>query len=187
MISETASFPLLRLVRPAWAETLRSTRPDSSSPTSLEALGELDFVVARRFDATRGQLFAALTEPRNLRRWLGVSGRWRLETCELDLCVGGTYRLLWLGPLGQQIGALGHCHDVLRPRAACFTLQLLAPWGAHEGELSFGLSDSRGGTALVVTASFQTRAQRDAALLSPLSSVLAHSLARLAPVVDDEL
>jgi uncharacterized protein YndB with AHSA1/START domain len=187
MIRETRTLPPLRRVQPAWAETLRSTRPETSGPTTLEPLGELEFVVARRYEATRGQLFAALTEPARLRRWLGVGRRWRQAECELDLRVGGTWRMLWHGPLGQQIGAHGLCRDVLRPHTASFTLDLLAPWGTSDGLLTLDLAESRGGTALLLTARFRSRAQRDAALLSPLAGVLAHSLGRLAPVVADEL
>lgn len=187
MIRETSSITRLRRVEPAWAETLRSSRPDTSGPTSLEPLGELEFVVARRYEASRGQVFAALTEPARLRRWLGVGQRWRLEDCELDLCVGGAFRMLWQGPLGQQIGAQGLCRDVLRPHTATLTMHLHAPWGAPEGLLTVDLAESRGGTALLVTARFRTRAQRDGALRSPLAGVLAHSLGRLAPVLSDEL
>ena len=185
MIQESTA-PSLRFVEPAWVETLRSTRPDTSGPTRLEPAGELEFLVARRYEATRGQLFATLTEPARLGRWLGVGLRWRMETCELDLCVGGTWRMLWSGPMGQQIGAHGLCRDVLRPLSATFTLHLDAPWGQHEGTLAWDLSDSRGGTALVVTVGFATRARRDAAILSPLAGVLAHSLGRLGPVVAGE-
>jgi uncharacterized protein YndB with AHSA1/START domain len=187
MIREFNAPTRLRAVEPGWVETLRSSRPDTTGPTRLEPSGELEFVVARRYEATRGQLFAALTETARLRRWLGVGQRWRLETCELDLRVGGAWRMLWSGPLGQQIGARGLCRDVLRPQSATFTMHVVAPWGEHEGLLSADLSDSRGGTALVVTAGFATRARRDGALLSPLSGALAHSLGRLAPVVADEL
>lgn len=186
MIRETTPAPRLRRVEPAWAETLRSTRPQTSGPTTLEPLGELEFLVARRYEVSRGQLFAALTEPARLRRWLGVGQRWRLESCELELSVGGTWRMLWQGPLGQQIGAHGLCRDVLRPRTASFTMHLHAPWGSPDGDLTLDLSESRGGTALVVTARLETRVQRDAALLSPLAGVLAHSLGRLAPVVAGE-
>ena len=187
MIRETRSFHPLRRVEPAWAETLRSTRPETSGPTTLEPLGELEFVVARRYEATRGQLFATLTEPARLRRWLGVGQRWRLESCELDLRVGGGWRMLWQGPMGQQIGAQGLCRDVLRPHTASFTLHVHAPWGAPEGLVTLDLAESRGGTALLVTARFRSRARRDAALLSPLAGVLAHSLGRLATVVAGEV
>ncbi len=187
MIRESTSLPRLRRVDPAWAETLRSSRPDTSGPTTLEPLGELEFVLARRYDATRGQLFATLTEPARLRRWLGVGQRWRLEDCALDLRVGGAWSMLWQGPLGQQLGARGLCRDVLRPQTAAFTLHLHAPWGALDALATIDLSESRGGTALLLTVRFRTRAQRDAALRSPLAGVLAHSLGRLASVVADEL
>lgn len=187
MIRESNAPSFLRAVEPAWIETLRSTRPDTTGPTRLEPAGELEFVVARRYEATRGQLFATLTEPARLRRWLGVGQRWRMLECEFDLCVGGAWRMLWRGPMGQEIGAHGLCRDVLRPQSATFTAHVHAPWGEHQGLISLDVSDSRGGTALVLTASFATRARRDAALLSPLSGVLAHSLGRLAPVVAEEL
>ena len=58
MIRESTAPSLLHPVEPAWVETLRSTRPDTSGPTRLEPAGELEFVVARRYEATRGQLFA---------------------------------------------------------------------------------------------------------------------------------
>jgi uncharacterized protein YndB with AHSA1/START domain len=175
-----------RRVDPAWAETLRSTRPDTSGPTTIEPLGELEFVLARRYESARGQLFAALTEPASLRRWLGVGRRWRMVECELDLRVGGAWRSLWHGPLGQELGAHGLVRDVRRPSTAALTLHLHAPWGELEGLATLDLSESRGGTALLVTVRSRTRALRDAALRGPLPGVLAHSLARLANVAAAE-
>lgn len=187
MILHTSSLSRSRRVDPAWAETLRSIRPDTSGPTTLEPLGELEFLLARRYDVTRGQLFAALTEPARLRRWLGAGRRWRLESGEVDLCVGGTWNLVWQGPMGQEIGVHGLVRDVRRPCTASFTLQLYAPWGELDGLATVDLSESRGGTALLVTLRFRTRAQRDLALRSPLAGVLAHSLGRLTNVAADEL
>jgi uncharacterized protein YndB with AHSA1/START domain len=186
MILRSLPAPSARRVDPAWAETLRSFRPDTSGPTTLEPLGELEFVLARRYDAARGQLFAALSEPARLRRWLGVGRRWRLVEGELDLRVGGAWSLIWRGPLGQEIGARGLVRDLRRPSTATFTLHLHAPWGEFEGLATVDVSESRGGSALLVTLRLRSRAERDQALRSPLAGVLAHSLGRLGAVVSDE-
>jgi uncharacterized protein YndB with AHSA1/START domain len=47
----------------------------------------------RTFDAPREEVFAAWTSPEVLRRWWAAAPGWECTTAEVDLRVGGRYRL----------------------------------------------------------------------------------------------
>jgi Activator of Hsp90 ATPase homolog 1-like protein len=60
-------------------------------------------------------VFAALTRPELLGRWLGARG-WQVVDCEIDLRVGGTWRVLSRGPGGAQMAHGGVYREVAAPR-----------------------------------------------------------------------
>ena len=66
--------------------TLRVTTP-----------GDREIVLTRTFDAPRGRVFEALTDPALLPRWLAGPPGWSMVVCENDLKVGGRFRHVWRG------------------------------------------------------------------------------------------
>ena len=73
--------------------------------------------MTRVFDAPKRMVFAALTRPELIQRWLGVFGGWSMDVCEVDLKVGGTYRYVWRGPDGAEMGLCGVFRENRRARA----------------------------------------------------------------------
>jgi uncharacterized protein YndB with AHSA1/START domain len=66
------------------------------NPTTVERTSERELVVTRTFNAPARIVFEAWTKPELFRRWwvpksMGMS----LLACEMDVRVGGTYRLLF--------------------------------------------------------------------------------------------
>ena len=64
------------------------------NPTTVERTSEREVVVTRTFDGPARIVFEAWTKPELFRRWwvprsMGMS----LRSCEMDVRVGGTYRL----------------------------------------------------------------------------------------------
>ena len=65
-----------------------------TNPTTVERKSERELVVTRTFNAPARLVFEAWTKPELFRRWwvpksMGMS----LRSCEMDVRVGGTYRL----------------------------------------------------------------------------------------------
>ena len=64
------------------------------NPTTVERISDTEFTVTRTFNAPARLVFAAWTKPELLKRWwvpksMGMS----LISCEMDVRVGGGYRL----------------------------------------------------------------------------------------------
>ena len=74
-----------------------------------------EIAMTRIFDAPRSMVFDAWTKPELLTRWLGVRGGWTFAICQVDLRVGGSYRFVWRGPDGTEMGMVGVYREVVRP------------------------------------------------------------------------
>jgi uncharacterized protein YndB with AHSA1/START domain len=71
-------------------------RPATKNPTTAEREGDRALVVRRTFDAPRHSVFEAWTQPALFSRWwVPRSCGLTLSSCELDVRVGGTYRLVF--------------------------------------------------------------------------------------------
>src|SRR6266436_3804077 len=74
-----------------------------------------EIAMTRVFNAPRRLVFDAWTKPELLKRWLGVRGGWTFAVCEVDLKVGGTYRFVWRGPDGTEMGMGGGYREIAKP------------------------------------------------------------------------
>src|SRR5688500_5564859 len=81
--------------------------------TQIAARGDTEIVITREFDARRTLVYEAYTKPELLKRWLGVRNGWTLETCELDLVVGGRYRYVWRSAKGKLMGMGGIYKEIV--------------------------------------------------------------------------
>ena len=87
-----------------------------------------EIAVIRVFDAPRHLVFEALTTPELLKRWLGVHNNWWLDTCEIDLKVGGTFRYVWKNSSGAVMGMRGVFREIVRPERIVNTEKFDDPW-----------------------------------------------------------
>src|SRR5690349_9138479 len=74
--------------------TRRESEPTRKNRTTVERTSERELVVTRTFNAPARLVFEAWTKPELFRRWwvpksMGMS----LRSCEMDVRVGGKYRL----------------------------------------------------------------------------------------------
>ncbi len=68
--------------------------PVKANPTTVERTSERELVVTRTFDGPARLVFEAWTKPELFRQWwLPRSMGMSLRSCEMDVRVGGTYRL----------------------------------------------------------------------------------------------
>jgi len=78
--------------------------------------------VSRRIRATPERLFRLWTDPAQLRHWWRMDGPgWAFAGAEIDLRVGGAYRLSMTGPDGQEHVAVGVYRELAPPVRLAFT------------------------------------------------------------------
>jgi uncharacterized protein YndB with AHSA1/START domain len=73
-----------------------------------------EIVLTRTFAAPRRLVFEAMTKPELLKHWFTPSG-WRLVLCEVDLRVGGAWRVVLCSPEGIDMDARGIYRDIVSP------------------------------------------------------------------------
>lgn len=72
-------------------------------PTTAERTSERELVVTRTFNAPAHIVFEAWTRPELFKRWwVPASFGLSLLSCEMDVRVGGTYRLVFSHPAAEQ-------------------------------------------------------------------------------------
>ena len=79
-----------------------------------------DLVVTRVFDAPRGLVFRAWTEPERVRRWWGPEG-FTMPYCDIDLRPGGIFHRCMRSPGGQEFWVTGVFREIVAPERLVFT------------------------------------------------------------------
>lgn len=90
-----------------------ASAPTESPPPVMT--GELSLRIERFFEATPEEVFDAWTDPEVLRRWWAVDPAGRTPVAEVDLRVGGRYRLSMEHPDGTRHTVAGEYREILRP------------------------------------------------------------------------
>jgi uncharacterized protein YndB with AHSA1/START domain len=160
------------------------------SPGTLQVTtpSEREIVMTRVFNAPRDLVFDAYTQPELVKRWLGVFGGWTLEVCEIDLKVGGTYRYLWRGPDGIEMGMRGVYREIVRPERIVCTESFDEKW--YEGGDALDttvLVEKDGRTTLSTTVRYASQEVRDAVLRSPMKDGVARGYDNLAELLASAL
>ncbi len=105
-------------------QTRREGEQDTmTSETSLR--------VERSFDASPEEVFDAWTNPEVLRRWWAAHPQGTTPVAEVDLRVGGRYRLRMEAPDGTRHTVGGEYREVERPGKLVYTWQ----WELDSGEV----------------------------------------------------
>jgi uncharacterized protein YndB with AHSA1/START domain len=85
-----------------------------SAQTFVEHPSDCEIVISRSFDAPRTLVFKAWTDPRHVNAWWGPHGFDNTE-CEIDLRVGGIFRLQMRGPDGKLYPCQGTYQEIVEP------------------------------------------------------------------------
>jgi uncharacterized protein YndB with AHSA1/START domain len=142
-----------------------------------------EIVLTRVFDAPRHLVFDAFTKPDLIRRWLLGPPGWSMPVCEIDLDVGGTYRYLWRGADGTEMGVSGVYREVAPPERIVATEVFDQAWYPGEALVTTVLSERNGRTTMTITLLYESRAARDTALRSDMEKGVAASYDRLADLL----
>ena len=117
--------------------------------------------VRRTFAAPREKVFRAWTDPQTLKQWFGPPGS-KTTVAEVDLRVGGKFRLTVQKPTGEVVTAFGTFREI-RPSE-----RLVYSWNWDYNDIgdttvTLEFLDAGGETDLVLTHErFQNVEQRDA-------------------------
>jgi uncharacterized protein YndB with AHSA1/START domain len=143
--------------------------------------------MTRDFDAPRSLVYDALTQAELLKRWLGVFGGWSLAVCEIDLKVGGSFRYVWRGPDGSQMGMRGVYREIVPSERIVSTETFDEPWYPGEAVATAVLVERGGKTTLTTTVLYASREARDGVLKSPMEHGLAAGYDKLAELLASTL
>lgn len=129
-----------------------TTERDGASGSAAEPAGvamtsDTSLRIERSFDATPEEVFAAWTDPEVLRRWWAVHPDGSTPVAEVDLRVGGRYRLMMEQPDGTRHTVGGEYREVRPPHRLVYSWR----WELDSGEQ---------GRESVVTVSFQADGER---------------------------
>ena len=80
----------------------------------------LKVVIKRVFDAPRRLVFEAMTKPELVSRWYGPRG-FTVTSCQIDLRVGGAYRIVNRAPDGNEYGFKGVYREIVPPTRLVYT------------------------------------------------------------------
>jgi uncharacterized protein YndB with AHSA1/START domain len=81
---------------------------------------EREVVITRVFDAPRELVFNAWTDPKIMKEWYGPK-MFTNTVCELDVRVGGAWRIVMRGPDGAEYPGSGVYREIVKPERLVFT------------------------------------------------------------------
>lgn len=160
--------------------------PEGDPGLVVTTSGDTRIVMTRWFAAPRRLVFAALTEPDLLRRWLGAQG-WHLIEAQVDLRVGGAWRFVSRGPKGAAMGHGGEYRVVDPPARLVYTETYDDQWYPGEALVEAVLTEADDGdaTVLTTTLTYPSREVRDHVTRTPMERGVGHGYRRLDAVLAD--
>jgi len=88
--------------------------------TTQPAVSEFDIVLKRTYDAPVGMLWRAWTDPEQMKQWWGPEG-FTNPVCDLDVRVGGAWRIVMRGPDGTDYPVKGIYREIVPNRRLVMT------------------------------------------------------------------
>ena len=143
-----------------------------------------EIVLTRLFDAPRDLVFEAMTKPEHVRRWWGnLDERYSMPICEIDLRVGGAWRFVGRGPMGEY-GFHGEYREIVRPDRLVFT-EIYDPFPDVESVVTSVFAQEGSKTRLTVTALYPSLEVRDSVMKTGMANGAATSYDRLEDLVQE--
>jgi len=161
---------------------MKSTVNDTGA-LQVTTPSDREIAMTRVFNAPRSLVFDAWTKPELLKRWLGVRGGWTFAVCEVDLRVGGTYRFVWRGRDGTEMGMGGVYREIVRPERLVATEKFDESWYEGDALDTTVLVENGGKTTVTTTVLYASREVRDAVLKTPMATGVAESYDKLDEVL----
>jgi uncharacterized protein YndB with AHSA1/START domain len=146
--------------------------------------GDAVIVLSRTFDAPRELVFEAFTQPEHLAQFWGPTWT-RCPVCEVDLRVGGAFRVDMQGPDGTVYPCTGTYREIVPPERIVYSATTTDdnPCGGGlppHSTVTISFADQGDKTRLTVRAELQSRDARDAAIAGGFNEGWMDSFDRLA-------
>ena len=119
-----------------------------------------ELTVRRVIHAPPERVFEAWTTPAMLRAWYGLDESWSTPVVEVDLRVGGRYRITLAPPDGGSFDEAGEYREVDPPRRLAYTSESTGWEGTQTVTVDF-LPHPDGTELVVVEAGYPTAELRD--------------------------
>src|SRR5690348_14720875 len=125
-----------------------AARKENDDSTTVERTSDRELVVTRTFNAPARIVYEAWTKPELFQRWwTPKSSGVTMLSCEMDVRVGGTYRLVFRHPSsGQPMAFFGRYTDVTPNSRIVWTNDE----GSEAGAVTTVTFEDRGSETLVV-------------------------------------
>jgi uncharacterized protein YndB with AHSA1/START domain len=153
--------------------------------TRLEILDDQHVRITRLIDGPRELVWRAHTDPDLMRRWMLGPDGWRMSVSEVDVSVGGTYRIAWEpeeGTEGEPFGFDGETLLIDEPRRIVQTEHMTGTdYPSTTNDLSFYEED--GATLVTLLIEYPDAATRDAVLATGMVEGMEQSFERMERVV----
>ncbi len=151
------------------------------------APGEQIIVVSRVFDAPRALVFEAFTDPKHLTQFWGPKG-FTCPHCEVDLRVGGKFRVDMRAPDGAVYPCVGIYREIVKPERLVYVSTAAEghPCGGGlppRAVVTMTFADLGGKTKLTIHTRLQLAADRDAAIAGGFNEGWNDALDKLAALL----
>jgi uncharacterized protein YndB with AHSA1/START domain len=129
--------------------------------TTVERKSDREVVVTRTFDAPARLVFEAWTNPKLFKQWwVPRSMGMTLRSCELDVRIGGKYRLVFGDDPANPMAFFGRYLDVVPNQRIVWTNE---ESGADGSVTTVTFEENNGKTTLVMSELYPTKEALDAA------------------------
>ena len=145
-------------------DATRESETTVKSPTTLERKSERELVITRTFNAPARIVYDAWTKPELFRQWwVPKSFGLTLLSCDLDVRVGGQYRLVFRHGESQSMAFFGKYLEVIPHSRLVWTNEE----GEDGGPVTTATFEENGGKTLVVLHElYPSKESLDAAMAS---------------------
>ena len=133
----------------------------SSHSATVTLPTDEQILITREFDAPKHLVYKAYTTPELVRRWW-PGERGEMETCEIDLRVGGRWRYAMVAKGGFQVAFHGEYSEIV-PNERLVTTEVYegAPPGLEDPINIVTFEESGGRTTLSIVMKVESREVRD--------------------------
>jgi uncharacterized protein YndB with AHSA1/START domain len=148
----------------------------------VRPVSEREIELTRAFDAPRRLVFAALTKPELVPRWLGARG-WNVIEAQIDLRIGGAWRNVSRGPRGEQMAHGGIYREIVPEERLVYTEIFDDQSFAGESLITTELFESAGQTTMTTKVLLPSREACEYVLSTPMERGVGYGYERLDEVL----
>lgn len=148
-------------------------------PLKMTTPGDREILIERRFDASRAQVWRAISEAELMKRWMLGPPGWTMPVCTVDLRVGGALRVEWANDDGRTMGLTSVFKELVPDERMVATELFDEDWTGGETLVTQTLHDVDGGTVLRTHILYASQEARDGAKMSGMTSGMEAGYARL--------